>query len=83
MKIKNAHAMIANISVTFRKVVDFTDPFALFLADLHANAPSNTTMPAINKLPLCGKLDTPGSRKRMPNPMATSAVKTFFKYFII
>ena len=75
--------MIANISVTFRKVVDFTDQFALFLADLHANAPSNTTMPPINMLPLCVRLDAPDSRKRIPSQIATSAVKTLFKYFII
>ena len=47
---RNAHATIASISRIFRTVVEFTDPSALFLADLHANAPNTSTGPVTNIL---------------------------------
>jgi hypothetical protein len=50
IKTRKAQVMSAKISSIFRTRVDFTDPFARFLADLQANAPSKVTGPATSKL---------------------------------
>jgi hypothetical protein len=44
---RKAHAMIARSSMTLRTVVCLTDPFARFLAYLHAKTPTIVMSPAM------------------------------------